>query len=51
MSVAGMLQSMSSSEVTEWMAYFSLQAPQEEKKPNTPEALKAMFAHRVKKAA
>jgi len=50
MSVGDMLRSISSSELTEWMAYFSLQAePPPEKKVNTAEVLKAMFAHRIRK--
>jgi hypothetical protein len=48
MTVADMLRRISSSEITEWMAFYSVQA-EPEKKVNTAEVLKAMFAHRVKR--
>lgn len=48
MTVGEMLRTVSSSELTEWMAYFSVQS-EPEKKVNTAEVLKAMFAHRVRK--
>lgn len=47
-----MLRRISSSELTEWIAYFSIRADREhepENTVNTAETLKAMFAHRVKK--
>lgn len=43
-----MLSSISSSELTEWMAYFRQQS-EPEKKINTAEVLKAMFANRIKR--
>jgi hypothetical protein len=52
MTVGGMLRSISSSELTAWMAYYSLQAePPPEKPQNTAEDLKAMFANRIRKKA
>jgi hypothetical protein len=48
MTVGEMLRTISNGELVEWMAYFSLQA-EPEKKVNTAEVLKAMFAHRVRK--
>ena len=48
MTVGSMLRSISSSELTEWMAYFKQQS-EPEKQPDTAAVLKAMFAHRIKK--
>jgi hypothetical protein len=48
MTVGEMLRRITSGELTEWMAYFKAQA-EPEKKVNTAEVLKAMFAHRVRK--
>ena len=48
MTVGDMLSKMSSGEITEWMAFYKLQA--EPEKQNTAEVIKAMFAHRVKKS-
>lgn len=48
MTVGDMLNRMSSSEITEWMAYFGLQN-KPEKKVDTAAVLKAMLGHRVKK--
>ena len=44
-----MLREISASELTEWMAFYKLQA-EPEKEVNTAEVIKAMFAHRVKKS-
>jgi hypothetical protein len=49
MTVGDMLRNVTSSELTEWMAYFKLQA-EPEKTVNTAEILKAMFANRIKKS-
>jgi hypothetical protein len=46
MTVGRMLREISSSELTEWMAYYR---PEPEKKVNTAEVLKAMFATRIKR--
>jgi hypothetical protein len=48
MTVGEMLRNITSSELTEWMAYFKLQS-EPEKTVNTAEVLKAMFASRIKK--
>lgn len=48
MPVGVMLRSMTSMELTEWMAFYSV-ASKRTDQPSTAEALKAMFAHRVKK--
>lgn len=48
MPVGEMLQRMDSSEITEWLAYFSV-INEPEKKVNSAELLKAQFAHRVKR--
>jgi hypothetical protein len=49
MTVGRMLREISASELTEWMAFYKLQA-EPEKEVNTAEVIKAMFAHRVKKS-
>ncbi len=49
MPVGEMLARMSSAELTEWMAYFKLENEPEKPKTKASEALRAMFAHRVKK--
>lgn len=48
MTVGELLSRISSREIVEWMAYLGLQN-EPEKKVNTAEVLKAMFAHRVKR--
>lgn len=49
MPVGEMLSRISSAELTEWMAYFKLENEPEKPKPKAYEALRAMFAHRIKK--
>ena len=48
MTVGNMLSSISASEITEWMAFYRLQA-EPEKKVDTAAVLKAMFATRIKR--
>lgn len=54
MTVKSLLANISSSELTEWMSYYSykneLENKEEEKEqPKTSEVLKAQFGHLVKK--
>ncbi len=55
MPVGVMLASMSSAEVTEWMAYYELAAEdagaKPKPKPATASDIRAAFAHRIKKGA
>lgn len=53
MPVGVMLASMSSAEVTEWMAYYELAAEDAgaKPKPATASDIRAAFAHRIKKGA
>jgi hypothetical protein len=50
MTVGDMLARMSSSEVTEWMAYLSIQS-EPDQEVSTAKVIKAMFSNRVKKKA
>ena len=50
MTVNGLLRSISSSELTEWQAYFKIKNELLNPKPNVPntgEILKSMYAHKV----
>jgi hypothetical protein len=49
MPVGELLSRLTSAELTEWMAYFRLENEPEPPKLRASTALKAMFAHRVKK--
>lgn len=49
MPVGVMLATISSRELTEWMAYYALRNAPEKPKSLTPAELRAMFAHRVMK--
>jgi len=49
MPVGELLSRLTSAELTEWMAYFRLENEPEPPKLKASTALKAMFAHRVKK--
>jgi hypothetical protein len=46
MPVGEMLRRMDSAEITEWIAYFKIQQPEQ---PKPADALRAMFGHKVKK--
>lgn len=50
MPVGEMLSRMSSAELTEWMAYFKVIEEPEKPKVKASQLLRAMFAHRIKKA-
>jgi hypothetical protein len=47
MTVGEMLSKISSSELTEWIAYFKVMEEVEKPKVKTSDALKAMFANRI----
>jgi hypothetical protein len=49
MPVGEMLSRISSAELTEWMAYFKLENQPEQPRLKASDALRAMFAHRIKK--
>jgi hypothetical protein len=46
MPVGEMLRRMDSAEITEWIAYFKIQQPEQ---PKPADALRAMFGHKVSK--
>jgi hypothetical protein len=50
MPVGIMLQSITSYEITEWMAYYGIKSTHvQEKQVSTEEVLRARFANRIKK--
>lgn len=53
MTVGDLLSRVSSSELTEWMAYLSIknEAPAEGDKNSAKDAMTAVFAHRIKRKA